>query len=256
MVDTSSGVPVIRPIPRLTGGSTTAIQSADNAAVSETDPTTAFTATSPVGTIAGQVDMSRQLFDLSRPGLDAVIAADLARDAATKTDVELVSGSAGSGRPRGLLNWTGILSVAGTVTNAQTFLNSLWQAYSQLAGPSGFGASDTSGYLTILSPRRAAWLMAGVSGVLPPGAPIVPGRLVVSAGIPTNLGAGTNEDIALVVDRDQVVVAARGPEIAVYEEVGSGSLTVRVQARQFVAVLVRNAAAVAKVTGLTAPSGF
>jgi hypothetical protein len=47
-----------------------------------------------------------------------------------------------------------------------------------------------------------------------------------------------------------------GPTIRVREDVGSGTLTVRVQAVRDLAVLVKNATAVAKVTGLTPPSGF
>jgi hypothetical protein len=139
MVDTSASVPVVT-LPRLTAGAA----------------------------VAGQVDISRQLFEFSRPSLDQVIVDDLSRAHAAAVDVEILNGNALSGRTRDLLNWSGILSVAATITNAQTFLNSLCQAYSQLAGASGFGASDTSGYVTILHPRRAAWLAAGVSGVLPP----------------------------------------------------------------------------------------
>ena len=200
--------------------------------------------------------MSRQAFEFSKPGLDEVIADDLARATATAQDAEIIAGTAASGRTRGLLNWTGILSVTGTVTNQSTFLTGLWQAYSALAGTSGFGAFTVDEYVTILHPRRAAWLLAGVSGTLPASQPLVPGRLVVSAGVPTNLGAGTNEDVAIIVERSQVVVLERGLRIRVFEQVGSGTMTVRVQANTSTALLVKNATAVAKVTGLTAPTGF
>src|SRR5262249_13901193 len=162
--------------------------------------------------------------------------------------------SASSGQTRGLLNWSGILSVSGTVTNAQTFLNSVWQAYSQLAGSSGYGASDTSGYATILHPRRLAWLSAGISGVMPPSGPLLPRPVIASAGVPSNLGAGTTEDVAIVCEKSQVLLLSRGPTIRVREDVGSGTLTVRVQAERHLAVLVKNANAIAKVTGLTPPS--
>jgi hypothetical protein len=66
------------------------------------------------------------LFEFSVPGLDAAITDDLARAHSERFDVEIVNGTASSGRTRGLLNWSGILSVSGTVTNAQTFLNSVW----------------------------------------------------------------------------------------------------------------------------------
>lgn len=53
MVDTSSGVPVIAGISRLTSGGAVAIQASQNAAVQETDPATAGIST-PIGTLAGQ----------------------------------------------------------------------------------------------------------------------------------------------------------------------------------------------------------
>jgi hypothetical protein len=68
--------------------------------------------------------------------------------------------------------------------------------------------------------------------------------------------AGTNEDVALVVERSQVVLVSSGPAIRIFEEVGSQTMTVRVRAHRDFAVIVKNPAAVAKVTGLTAPSGF
>jgi hypothetical protein len=136
------------------------------------------------------------------------------------------------------------------------FLISLWQAWSALAVSSGYSAANADGYVTIVHPRRAAWLAAGVSGTMPSAAPLVPGQLVVSAGIPTALGAGTNEDVALIVEKSQVLLLSRGPRIVVREDVLSSTLTVRVQATRDLAVLVKNANAIAKVTGLTPPSGF
>jgi hypothetical protein len=116
--------------------------------------------------------------------------------------------------------------------------------------------APTDGYITLMHPRRAAWLQAGISGTLPPGVSLVPGQLVISAGVPTTLGAGTNEGVTLVVEKSQVLLLSRGPTIRVREDVGSATLTVRVQAERHLAVLVKNANAIAKVTGLTPPSGF
>ena len=79
---------------------------------------------------------------------------------------------------------------------------------------------------------------------------------MVSAGVPTNLGAGTNEDVALIVERSNVVLAGGDVSFRVFEEVGSGTLTVRSQAYGSAGLIVLSAAAVAKVTGLTPPTGF
>jgi Phage capsid family len=254
MIDTSSNLPVVK-IPRLSAGAAVAVQSSDNQAVQETDPTTTSNS-SPVSTVSGQVDLSRQLFEFSQPGFDMAITDDLSRAHAAALDTEIIFGSASAGRTRGLLNWSGILSVSGVVTNAQTFLNSVWQAYSQIAGSSGYGAADTSGYVTILHPRRLAWLSAGISGVMPPDGPLLPGTVVVSAGVGTTAGAGTNEDTAFVVEKSQIVLLSSGPTIRLFEEVGSTNLTIRILAHREFAVVAKNATAIAKVVGLTPPSGF
>ena len=73
---------------------------------------------------------------------------------------------------------------------------------------------------------------------------------------PVALGAGTNEDVALVVERSQVLLAGDRTEFRVFPEVGSSSLTVRVSSWNQAALVVTSPAAVAKVTGLTPPSGF
>jgi hypothetical protein len=254
MVDTSSNLPVVT-VPRISAGAGVAVQSSQNLAVQETDPTTTA-ATSPVSTVAGQVDLSRQVFEFSRPGLDMAIADDLSRAHAQQLDIEIVNGTATGGRTRGLLNWSGILSVVGSTTNAQTTVNSIWQAYSALSGSSGYGVSDTSAYITIMHPRRLAWLSAGISGVMPPDGPLLPGTVVASAGIPSTLGAGTNEDVIIVAEKSQVLLLSQGPMIRIFEQVGSGTLTVRVRAAREAALVVLNSAAVCKITGLVAPSGF
>jgi hypothetical protein len=252
MVDTVSGVPTVK-IPRLATGAATAVQATQNSAIQETDPTTAAMS-SPVATIAGQVDYSQQLLDFSQPGMDEVIADDLGRDFGTKMDVQIVNGSASGGNTRGLLNWSGILSITGAVTSVQAFVADVWQAFQELSGSSGFGNPDPDAYVTILHPRRLAWIYSGAGATSVPGAPILPGRVVASAGIPTNLGVGTNEDIALVVERSNVVLLAQGPTFRVDEDTGSNTLTVRTYAWAMGALLVKNAAAVAKVTGLTPPT--
>jgi hypothetical protein len=254
MVDTSGGVPIIS-VPRITGGSGVAVQSSQNAAVQETDPSTGA-ATSPVSTISGMVDVSRQLFELSNPSIDGALTDDLARAHAASLDVEIVSGSASGGRTRGLLNWSGILSVSGSVTNAQTTINSIWQGYSALSGASGYGVSDTSAYLVVMHPRRLAWLSAGISGVMPPAGPLLPGTVVPSMGIPSTLGAGTHEDVIIIIERSQALLLSDGPHIRLFEAVGSGTLTIRVRAAREAALVVLNPAAICKVTGMVAPAGF
>ena len=249
MVDTTGGQAVVS-VPRLATGAAVAVQASQNAAVQETDPTTAK-AESPVTTIAGLVDMSRQLFDLSRPGFDTVLAEDLGRAHGASLDAELVQGTGTAGRTLGLNSVTGVLSLSFTGTTAAALVTRIWEAYSQLAGPTGFGAVDRERFLLVMHPRRYSWLAAGVQ----PGGPFLPGELVLTAGTPTNVS--TNQDVVHLVDRDAVHAYGRPPTFKVYEEIGSGTLTVRIATHQSAAAMFnRTPLAVARVggTGLATPT--
>lgn len=90
-------------VPRLSGGAALAVQTSESAAVQETDPTSVL-AESPVASIFGQVDISRQLLDFSSPGMDEVLAADLGADYATKLETQVISGSGSAGQTLGLRN--------------------------------------------------------------------------------------------------------------------------------------------------------
>jgi predicted nucleic acid-binding Zn ribbon protein len=48
-------------------------------------------------------------------------------------------------------------------------------------------------------------LHSGSGAATVPVEPVLPGTVILSAGIPTNLGGGTNEDVILVVERSNVV---------------------------------------------------
>jgi hypothetical protein len=136
----------------------------------------------------------------------------------------------------------------------QAFVSSVWSAFNSLSGTSGFGAPDPASYVTILHPRRYAWLHGGAGSTTVPVEPSLPGQVVVSAGIPTNLGAGTNEDVVLVVEKTNAVVLGGNPTFRVFEQIGSGTLTVRLSSWMTAALVVKHPAAVAKVTGLTPPT--
>jgi hypothetical protein len=84
-------------------------------------------------------------------------------------------------------------------------------------------------------------------------------RVVSVTGMPTTLGAGTNEDAALIFRREEVSVFGSQPRISVMLAPGSATLTVRSQATQYISALWnRQPAAVAKITGtgMTPPAGI
>lgn len=250
MVDTTGSQLVIR-IPALTTGATVAAQ-AENAAVQESDPVSAGIA-APLGSIAGQVDASRQLIDFSNPRMDEVLADDLGARLGEALDGQLFQGSGSAPNLRGFLQWASILSVTGSITNQTAYLQSLWQAFSLAAGSGGYGDADRANFLTLIHPRRFAWLQAGFST---PIAAALPGTVVLVPNAPANLGGGTNEDWTLVIDRSAVQLIAGSPQVRAFEEVGSSTQTIRFSAHLDAALAVLNVKAICKVTGGTPPSGF
>jgi HK97 family phage major capsid protein len=264
-------------VPRVTGGASVAAQ-ADNAAVSETDMTTG-SVTAPVTTIAGQQDASLQLVEQSPMGIDEVIFADLMAAYAAELDKQVVSGNGTAPNHRGLLNVSGINSV--TYTDGTPTVGEL---YPKLAD--AVARIHTNRFMPaqaiVMHPRRWAWITAALDSQGRPLAvpnpsyagfnPLAVGQGVAAQGIagtmlglpvyldaniPTNLGAGTNEDI-IVVFRPSDCRLWEGPlRTRVLQEVLSGTLAVRFQLYAYSAFMAgRYPAAISTVggTGLVTPA--
>lgn len=265
--------------PSVSGGAATAAQS-DGGSVQSTDPTTSSLSV-PVRTIAGQVDLARQLLDRSVPGMDEVLFDDLARDYATKLDVQTISGSGTAPNAKGILNASGITTI--TYTSGSPTAYAAWQAVGQ-----GLSKISYSRYLppqlVVMHPRRWYWFISSLDSqnrplVVPAdqagintlalfdtvGAENLVGRVmglpvIIDASIPTNLGAGTNEDRIIITRTDDVwLFEDAAPRMRLYEEVLSGNLQVRCQVYGYFAFTAERygaATAVVSGTGLTAPSGY
>lgn len=247
-------------IPRLSTGAAVAVVASENAIVQETDPVSAL-ASSNKALISGQVDVSRQLLDFSRPGIDEVLAIDLGNDQGLKVDQQLISGTNANGQTQGLAGVTGINAITFTAAtpNAAATISKIWSGFQAIADAGGGPAQPgPENYVVVVAPRRAAALGADVGATsATPVLPGLPGELIVSSGIRQNLGAGTNEDEIYVIARNEVFVALGRPVFQVFPEVGSSTLTVRLQARQYAAAgFVRQPKAIARIsgTGLVTPS--
>src|SRR5204862_5933717 len=114
-------------IPKVATGTATAVQTADNGAVAETDMTDTFI-NAPVRTIAGQQDVAIQLLDQSPVSFDEVIFRDLVADYATKVDLQVISGSGSAGQVPGVRGTAGSTTV--TYTSAAP---TVAQRYSMVA---------------------------------------------------------------------------------------------------------------------------
>jgi HK97 family phage major capsid protein len=260
-------------LPKLSGGAATAIQASENAAIQETDPTTT-SVTANVRTIAGMVDMSTQLFEFSNPSMDEIIFRDLARDYATKLDIQVISGTGNTGQLLGMRTVSGTNAVtytSGSPTAALLF-SAIANAVSQVTG--AFGTPDT----IAMHPRRWAYLLASSDST---GRPLFNGnfnamgtgqndvsdgaagslmglRVIVDPNLPTNSGAGTNQDTVLVYDSSQIFLWEEGaPRTRVFEDIGSGTLTVRLRVHGYAAFMPnRLPTMISKIdgTGLVAPT--
>lgn len=262
-------------IPIVSTGTATAIQTADNAAVQETDLADA-TVAAGVKTIAGMQDVAIQLLDQSPVAFDQIIFRDLAGDYATKVDVQVISGSNASGQVKGILGSTGIIAVTYTDTTP-----TVGEFYSKLADciqqvHTGRFRPPT---VIVMHPRRWAWLQAAVDSdgrpLITPYGPsnnigsldAVASQQVVGAmqglpivtdpSIPINLGTGTNEDRVLVLRAEDAILWESSLRTRVLPDVGSGTLTVRLQVYGYVAFTAERypkSSAVIAGTGLTTPS--
>jgi HK97 family phage major capsid protein len=218
-------------IPKVVTGTAAAVQATQNSAVQNTDMTTTSISSSVI-TVAGGQTLSMQLVEQSPLNIDDLILGDLAADYAKKLDIQSLSGTGSSGQV------TGTLTLAGTNAIAWT------QATPALGGASGMYSSlgaavsaiHTARFLPpthiVMHPRRWAWSMAQSDTqnrpmVVPvaqnpmnsagaPGPLAAQGHVgemlglpvFTDANLPTNLGAGTNQD---------VIVVARMPDVYLWE---------------------------------------
>ena len=235
-------------ISRVTTGSSVAAQNGDNGAVTEADPDDTLL-TVNVRTYAGMVDVSRQAIERGT-GVEQLLAADLVSAYNTALNSAVINGAGTSGTHLGILQTTGIGDVDiddGTPTGYETFQQIIKAIGTVTAAR--FKSPD----VIIMHPRRWAYIsgsldssnrpLAGVEGatatnVVALGNPGAYGQaagtiagipVVVDAGIPTNLGAGTNEDNIIVACREDLLLweGAGQPLMIRYDSVGSGTLTVR-----------------------------
>ncbi|MFL5995888.1 MAG: phage major capsid protein [Streptomyces sp.] len=264
-------------IPKMSTGTATAIQTADNAAVQETDLTDT-SVQAPVRTIAGQQDVAIQLLDQSPISFDQVIFRDLVADYATKLDLQVISGTGSSGQVTGVRATAGITTIAYT-TGSPTVAG----VYSKIAD--AVQRVHTTRFMPptaiVMHPRRWAWFLAASDSA---GRPLVvpdagnPMNAVATLGavaaeqvvgqmhglpvvtdpsMPTTLGAGTNEDVIHVVRASDLLLFESGIRSRVLPDVGSGNLTVRLQVYGYAAFTAgRYPTSVVEIgsTGLVSPS--
>lgn len=250
------GVGMSFTIPRVTAGTDTGMQT-EGGQVQETTPTT-DEITINVRTVAGQIDLTRQSFERSEPGLDEVLFADLASDYAVTLDTQLISGSGSAPQLPGILNNANINTVTYTESGTPP-TPTVGELYPKIAD--AINQVHTGRYMApnaiFMHPRRWAFFLAALDTsnrpLITPYAPqnalaefgqVAPQNVVgnlqgltvfTDPNIPTNLGTGGNEDAILVTRLDDNLLWETEPRTRVFESVGSSTLTIRLQTFGYVA---------------------
>ncbi len=261
-------------IPRVTTGSSTAIQTADNAALSETDVITAQL-TRTTATIGGIQDISVQGVELSPMAVDRFIFGDLIADYNRALDSQMIVGSGASGQLLGLDNLSGLNTI--TYTDATPTVGELYSKIAdavQQVHTNRFAPPDG----ILMHPRRWGWFLAAVDStgrpLVVPYAPQNPVGLpagvrsfgpvgtlqgldvYTDANIPTTLGGGTEDEV--YVARFTDMLSMEGPlRTEVFRDVGSSTATVRFRVYAFCNFFAgRFPAGVSQIrgTGLAAPT--
>lgn len=252
-------------LPRITTGATAAVQT-DGGAVSNTDQVTA-SLTAQVQTIAGRTIASYQLVELSSPGIDQVVYEDILAAYNQAFDVAVINGAVVNAK--GLLNVTGINAV--TYTDASPtlpkFYPPLFQGKSQIEKnafdsphfvalhPSSWNSFladlDTANRPLALSIDMARFNAAGAFDYTPQG---LVGNLaglpvITDANIPTNLGGGTNETRAIMVNRRGFDIWESTPTFKVADQTNIANLQYQLVLYGYYAVMSRQPAMISVVSG-------
>lgn len=268
-------------ISRITTGTTVAAQTSENtAAISQDMDDTTLTV--DVFTIAGQQSVSKQALQRGY-NIENIVLADLIRAYHTKLDALILSGTGSNGQPLGLISMTTGILVTYTATTGTVagLYPKIADAIQQIQ--SNVFVSPTH---VVMHPRRLGFLLAGLDSqnrplVVPTaynpvnamgtgtggypaygsnsGYSILGLPIVTDANIPTNVGAGTNQDTILVLDSNESHLFEEGngdPQYVTFEE-PNGKVAINIVMYgfgAFTSLRYPNAIAQINGTGLATPS--
>ena len=142
-------------IPKLTAGGTAYWLTNEATAITESQQTLGQVSMSPKN-VGAYTEFSRQLLLQANPGVDSLIANDLAKVVALAIDLAALNGSGISGQPTGLLNTAGIGSVTGTSLNYAGILEFQADiAAANVSDPQSLGFLTTPTVAALLMQRQA-----------------------------------------------------------------------------------------------------
>jgi HK97 family phage major capsid protein len=265
--------------PKLLTGTTVALQSTQNTALSSTDPTTGYVQTG-FSTLGGKNVMSQQLMDQAR-NYDNVITSDLAAAYAQQVGTQVYAGTGTGTGTNSVINGLGAATIGSTQTWTQS-TPTVAGFYGQCANllQKFFSARLMPPTHWIMSPRRWYWLVAQTDAnsrplVVPNGNafnPIAVQNDVVAFGqvgtfqglpvvidplVPTNVGAGTNQDVVYLIKADDLVLFESAPQVEMFREPYADSMGILFRLYAYVGTILNRhpeSIGVLTGTGLTPPS--
>lgn len=264
-------------VPKLATGTAVAEQSTQNSAVQNTDATTTSVAAN-VATLAGQQVIPVQLIEQSPLNMDTILLADLAADYAAKVDLFVLNNNATN--KKGLLQESSTNAI--TYTSGSPTVALLWSKIAdavQQVTTNRFMPPDT----IVMHPRRWAYLLAAVDTA---GRPLIVASagqggmnalgtstgvasangvvgniagldVIVDPQVPTNLGAGTNQDPIIVFRASDSILWEGQPHAEAFRETKADQLSVLLRFYRYAAfTTARYAKSVSVIngTGLVAPT--
>lgn len=238
-------------LPTLATGTATALQATQNTPVQNTDATTSNVQAS-VNTIAGQQVVAVQLLEQSPVNMDDILLQDLALDYAIKADTFVISNNVANAR--GLLFVSGVNSVSLTGVTATSLYSAVANGV-QLIHTNRFAPADK----IFMHPRRWAFLLAAVdtqgrplivpngstfNALATQGGVVAQGPVGTLQGlpvytdptIPTNLGAGTNEDRIIIVRSTDSMVFEGTVRSEAFRETKADQLSVLLRVYNYIAI--------------------
>jgi HK97 family phage major capsid protein len=264
-------------IPKITTGTLTAPQTADNAGIASQDVVTS-TISAPALTIAGQTDYSVQMRDMTPIDFDQVMLQDLALDIGAKKDRTILDGSGSNGQVTGLLNLTNAQAITyteatptayGLITAVQKAVN--YVRTSRFAPPDSivmasrrwayFAQTVDDSHRPVVQPETTGLNVFGVSNAVSDD-PLAPVGTI--AGLPVFVDplldtiAGTGQDTIIVGRLDDYWTFESPVHLRIVDSVLSGTLGLRAQSWLYVAAASRfdKSIALIKGTGTAQPSGY
>jgi HK97 family phage major capsid protein/HK97 family phage prohead protease len=231
-------------IPRATGGAT-AYWVAESGAPTESAAAFDQVAMSPK-TVGAYSDISRKLLLQGSMDVEGFVRNDLATQLALAIDLAALNGSGSSNQPRGVLQTSGIGSVAGGTDG----LAPTWAHIVELESDVAIANADvgTMGYLTNAKVRgklKTTSKVSGQNGFIWEDDMLNGYRAGVSNQVPSNLTKGSSSGVCSAIvfgNFADLIIGQWGTlDLMVDPYSGSTSGTVRVVALQDVDIAVRNA---------------